>query len=473
VLGRTPSEQHDEPGSAGRRGEGAHGCGTVALRGAGAVMRFRASEVAAAVGGHLVGPDVEVDGAAIDSRRVTGGELFVPVVAERDGHDFVGAARAAGAAAYLTARSPAGGTAVVVDDTLAALTALGRAARARLPEPVLAITGSVGKTSVKDLLAAVLGLRGPVAVSDKSFNNELGVPLTLVGAPGGSWAAVVEMGARAPGDLRLLCSIARPTVGVVTAVAAVHTETFGTVDDVARAKAELVEALPAHGTAVLNADDARVRAMAGVTVASVLTFGMSPEADVSAEAVEVDAQLRASFHLRSPAGPAAVRLGVPGRHQVGNALAAAAAALGCGAGLDEVAAGLERARLSEWRMALTRSEAGAVILNDAYNANPTSTAAALRALAELDAERRVAVLGTMAELGNSSASEHRRVAALAAELGIRVVAVAEPAYGCELVDDIDAAVGALGSLGKGDAVLVKGSRVAGLERLAARLTEPT
>lgn len=190
-------------------------------------MRLRTSEVAAAVGGDLVGPDVEVDGAVIDSRLVTGGELFVPVVAGRDGHDFVGAARAAGAAAYLTARSPEGGTAVVVDDTVAALAALGRAARARLPEPVVAITGSVGKTSVKDLLGAVLGRRGPTAVSDKSFNNELGVPLSLVGSPEGSWAAVVEMGARAPGDLRTLCAIARPTVGVVTAVAPVHTETFG------------------------------------------------------------------------------------------------------------------------------------------------------------------------------------------------------------------------------------------------------
>lgn len=435
-------------------------------------MRLRASEVATAVGGRLVGPDVEVDGAAIDSRLVTGGELFVPIVADRDGHQFVGAALAAGAAAYLTARSPEGGTAVVVDDTVAALAALGRAARARLPEPVVAITGSVGKTSVKDLLGAVLRRRGPTAVSDKSFNNELGVPLTLVRAPEGSWAAVLEMGARARGDLRLLCSIARPTVGVVTAVGAVHTETFGTVEEVARAKAELVEALPPQATAVLNADDPRVRAMAGLTEATVLRFAMTPDADVWAGAVEVDRRLRVSFRLQSPVGEAEIRLGVPGRHQVANALAAAAAALACGVDLDDVVAGLEQARLSEWRMALARSPAGAVILNDAYNANPTSTAAALRALAELDAERRVAVLGTMAELGESSVNEHRRVAALAAELGIRVVAVGEPAYGSELVGDIDAALGALGPLGEGDAVLVKGSRVAGLERLAARLTAP-
>ena len=431
-------------------------------------MRFRASEVAAAVGGRLVGADVDVEGAAIDSRLVTGGELFVPVVAARDGHDFVAAALDAGAAAYLTARGPVGGTAVVVDDTSAALTALGRAARARLPDRVVAVTGSVGKTSVKDLARAILGRRGPIAASARSFNNELGVPLTLAGAPDEAWAAVVEMGSRGRGDLRLLCSIARPTVGVVTVVAPVHTETFGTVDDVARAKAELVEALPAHGTAVLNADDPRVRAMAGVTAASVVTFGTG-DADVSAGAVELDGQLRASFRLRCPAGEADVRLEVPGRHQIGNALAATAAALATGATLDDVVRGLEGARLSEWRMALGRSPHGALVLNDAYNANPTSTGAALRALAELDAERRVAVLGTMAELGETSADEHRAVAALAADLGIRVVAVAEPAYGTELVDDMDAAIAALGPLGDGDAVLVKGSRVARLERLAARL----
>ncbi|MDP9019332.1 MAG: UDP-N-acetylmuramoyl-tripeptide--D-alanyl-D-alanine ligase [Actinomycetota bacterium] len=435
-------------------------------------MRFRASEVAAAVGGRLVGPDVDVDGAAIDSRLVTTGQLFVPVVAGRDGHDFVAAALEAGAAAYLTARGPEGGTAVVVDDTVAALAALGRAARARLPGRVVAITGSVGKTSVKDLLGAILRRRGPIAASARSFNNELGVPLTLAGAPVQAWAAVVEMGSRARGHLRLLCSIARPTVGVVTAVAPVHTETFGTVDDVARAKAELVEALPAHGTAVLNADDPRVRAMAKATVASVLTFGTTEDAAVSAGAVELDAQLRPSFRLWSPAGEADVRLGVSGRHQVGNALAAAAAALAAGAELDDVVEGLGEARLSEWRMALGRSPDGALILNDAYNANPTSTVAALRALAELDAERRMAVLGTMAELGETSEGEHRAVAALAAELGVRLLAVDEPAYGAELVDDVDAALEALGPLGQGDAVLVKGSRVAGLERLAARLLAP-
>ncbi len=423
-------------------------------------------------GGQLIGADVEVDGVAIDSRRLGDGQLFVPVVAGRDGHDFIPDALAAGAPAYLSHRPPRYGTAVVVDDTLAALAALGRHARSRLGDRVVAVTGSVGKTSVKDLLAAALGARWLTSASTGSFNNELGVPLTLLAAPDGVEAVVVEMGARAPGDLRLLCDLAQPTVGVVTRVGLVHTQTFGTLQQVARAKAELVESLPASGTAVLNADDPLVAAMAAATSASVLRFGLAPAAEVTAEGVVLDDELRPSFTMRSPWGDAEVRLSVRGRHQVTNALAAAAGALACDVDPAAVADGLARASLSPWRMDLVRSPSGALVLNDAYNANPVSVAGALRALAELDADRRIAVLGTMAELGDVSAREHRAVAALAAELGIRVVAVGEPAYGGEVVGGPDEALAALGPLGEGDAVLVKGSRVAGLERLAARLSAP-
>ena len=229
-------------------------------------MELRTSEIARATGGRLVGADVVVSGAAIDSRLVTGGELFVPVTAERDGHDFVGAAVAGGAAAYLSARpvpAPAGDApAIEVDDTVGALGALGAHARGRLPDRVVGVTGSVGKTSVKDLLAAALGARWRTAAGAGSFNNELGVPLTILGAAARTEALVVEMGARGAGHVADLCAIARPTVGVVTAVAAAHTETFGSLDEVAEAKGELVEALPAAGTAVLNADDPRVAAMA-------------------------------------------------------------------------------------------------------------------------------------------------------------------------------------------------------------------
>ena len=435
------------------------------------------SEVAAATGGRLVGPDVTVTGAAIDSRLVCGGELFVAVVAERDGHDFVGAALAAGAAAVLTSRPAAdvapspGTTAVEVADTVAALSALGAHARDRLDATVggrvVGVTGSVGKTSVKDLLGVALGARWRTVASAGSFNNELGVPLTLLGAPAGTEAAVVEMGARGPGHIASLCAVARPSVGVVTRVAAVHTETFGTIDGVAAAKGELVAALPGEGTAVLNAADPRVAAMAGRTRARVLTFGEGGA--VRAEAVRLDRELRPAFRLATPWGGTDVRLAARGGQMVENALAAAAAALACDVPLDDVAGALAAGTVSRWRMELTTLASGARVLNDAYNANPTSMAAALRALAALEAGRRLAVLGVMAELGESSEADHRAVGDLARELGIEVVAVGVPAYGGTLVPDVAGAVAALDGLGAGDAVLLKGSRVAGLERVAAAL----
>jgi UDP-N-acetylmuramoyl-tripeptide--D-alanyl-D-alanine ligase len=436
------------------------------------------SEVAAATGGRLVGPDVTVAGAAIDSRVVRGGELFIAVMAERDGHDFAGAALSAGAGAVLTSRPATdvvpdtGATAVEVADTMVALAALGAHARGRLDATagprVVGITGSVGKTSVKDLLAGALATRWRTAASAGSFNNELGVPLTLLGADDGTEAAVVEMGARSPGHVAALCEMARPLVGVVTRVAAVHTETFGSIDAVAAAKGELVAALPRRGTAVLNAGDPRVAAMAPLTDAEVLSFGEGGA--VRAEDVRLDGELRPAFRLATPWGRIDVRLAARGLHMVDNALAAAAAALACAAPLDGVADALASGTVSHWRMELITLRSGARILNDAYNANPTSMAAALRALAALDASRRVAVLGEMAELGPTGEADHRAVGDLARELGIEVVAVGVPAYGGMLVPDVAGAVAALRALGPGDAALLKGSRVAGLERVAAALT---
>jgi UDP-N-acetylmuramoyl-tripeptide--D-alanyl-D-alanine ligase len=438
-------------------------------------VELRTSEIAGATAGRLVGRDLVVRGVGIDSRLVTGGELFVPVVAERDGHDFVAAAVAAGAAAYLSSRPVGDGepepgvAAIEVGDTVAALAALGRMARTRVPDRVVGVTGSVGKTSVKDLLAAALGARWSTVASAGSFNNELGVPLTLLSAGEATEALVVEMGARGRGHIASLCAIARPTVGVVTAVAAVHTAMFGSLDEVAAAKGELVEALDASGVAVLNADDPRVAAMAGHTAARVVRYGWAPGADVRAEAAGHDGELRPRFRLVSPWGAADVALAVRGEHMVGNALAAAAAALACDVPVEAVAAGLGKAELSRWRMELVRLPSGARVINDAYNANPASMAAALRALVGLDARRRVAVLGLMAELGEASDAGHRAVGDLARELGIEVVAVDAPAYGGTAVAGIDEAVAALGPLGEGDAVLLKASRVVGLERLVSRL----
>ncbi len=433
-------------------------------------MELRTSDLATALGGRLDGPDATVDGASHDSRAIAAGQLFIPIVAGRDGHEFIEVALASGAAAYLTSGPLRGGTAIVVSDTIAALQAAGRHARSLLPDLVVGITGSVGKTSVKDLLAAVLATTMTTAASERSFNNELGVPLTLLNAPDGTEAVVVEMGARNLGHIAELCAIAAPTIGIVTRVAAVHTEAFGSLEDVARAKGELIEALPASGTAILNAADPAVAAMAGRTAARTVTYGRDGE--VRADEVVLAEDLRARFVLRSPWGDHDVRLSVRGSHQVENALAAAAAALASGVDVADVSAGLAGARLSPWRMDLATASSGAKILNDAYNANPTSMAAALESLAALPAGRRTAVVGLMAELGEREAADHAAIGDLARALGIRLIAVSAPDYGGEDVASIEDAVALLGPIDDGDAILIKGSRVAGLEVLAARLLEP-
>ncbi|MDE0612864.1 MAG: UDP-N-acetylmuramoyl-tripeptide--D-alanyl-D-alanine ligase [bacterium] len=432
-------------------------------------MRLMASEVAQATSGRLVGPDVEVTGTSIDSRTLALGELFVPVVAERDGHDFIDDALAAGAAAYLTAMPPRRATAVVVDDTADALAELGRYARSKFDGPVVGITGSVGKTSVKDMAAAAIGADRSTHASPMSFNNELGVPLTLANCPEDAEAVVVEMGARGMGHIAWLCSLARPTVGVVTSVGAAHTELFGTVEAVAEAKGELVESLDRSGVAVLNADQPLVAAMAGRTEATVLTFGRAA-GDIRASRVSLDDGLCPRFRLETPAGRTKVALRACGEHMVENALAAAAAALAVGVEVAQIAAGLGSALLSPWRMEVTELSSGAVLINDAYNANPMSMAAGLRSLAAVDRRRRVAVLGVMAELGDRAATEHAAIGNLARELGIEVIPVATADYGLTPVADASAAVAALGQVDGDTAVLVKASRAAGLEVVATALS---
>ena len=440
-------------------------------------VRFALSEVAGIVGGELIGAEVEIDGVSVDSRTLRSGELFVPLVAERDGHDFVGDAAEAGATACLARRDRMDGLGVpaaplvVVDDTDRALRRLAAAARDRFSGTVVAITGSVGKTSTKDLLAAALGVAGPVRASPASFNNSIGVPLTLLGATGAERALVAEIGTNAPGEIADLAGLARPDVAVVTAVSAAHTEAFGTLEAVAAEKSDLLAALAETGTAVLNADDHRVAAMAARTGARVVSYGFEA-GDLRAADVALDDLLRPSFVMVTPWGRAPVRLRASGLHNAHNALAAAAAALVLGVDIGAVAAGLGRAELSPWRMAVSTSPSGALVINDAYNANPASAAAALRALAAAPARRRVAVLGVMAELGDRHDAEHAAVADLATELGVELVAVGEAAYGSPPVPDAAAALAALGPLGPGDAVLIKGSRVAALESLATALLQP-
>lgn len=430
-------------------------------------VRLDTAEIAALTGGEVVGDVVVAEGATIDSRAVTPGALFVPVVADRDGHVFIAAAVEGGAVAYLTQGPPlddVGAPAVRVADTSAALTALGASVRDRIPT-VIGVTGSVGKTSVKDLAAAALSVRHRTTASYRSFNNDLGVPLTLVNAPEGTEVAVVEMGARGYGHIARLCEVARPDIAVVTAVAHAHTELFGTIDDVAEAKAELVQSLGADGAAVLKETDERVRAMARHTNADIVTYGIE-RGDVRVTELHLDGHLRPRFRLVTPEGVISLQLSVHGRHNAENAAAAVAIALLAGSTLDEAAEGLSRAQMSPFRMALHTTPSGAIVVNDAYNANPESMRAALRSLADLECERRTAVLGVMAELGDIAEDEHLAITRLAHDLGIEVLAVDAPLYGVDTVADVDAAAERLGPLGPGDAVLLKGSRVAGLERLA-------
>ena len=266
-------------------------------------MRFSTSELAAQLGAELVGPDVFVEGASIDSRTTRPGQLFVPIVAERDGHDFVRSALRAGAPAYLTSGGPAGATAIIVPDTAGALMHLGRVARGRVANGVVGITGSVGKTTTKDLLHQCLATSFRTAASERSFNNELGLPLTLLNAPDDVQWVVLEMGARDVGHITRLAEVARPDVGIVTGVAMAHVEYFGDLDGVARAKGELVQALPATGVAVLNVDDPRVAAMAAVSPCPVLGYAVtSAEADVRAGSVDLDGELRPRFLLTTPWG---------------------------------------------------------------------------------------------------------------------------------------------------------------------------
>lgn len=429
-------------------------------------MKVKTSELAAATGGQLIGNDVTFSGATSDGREVQNGQLFVPIRGSRNGHDYIAQAISAGAVAYLTDRRVVkGATAIKVSDTVKALGVLGSLVRSRLPNYVIGITGSCGKTSTKDLLTHILEDLGPVTANRSSFNNEIGTPLTIANAVADTEFTIVEMGARHPGNISYLAGIARPTVGVVTNVGFAHMGTFGDLDVVARTKGELIEALPGGGTAVLNYADERVLAMGKLTKARVLTFGID-NADVYASRVQLDRQLKPSFRLHTPDGSAPVHMNVRGRHQVINAVAGAAAAYAVGARMEHMVLGLEKAVLSPNRMELITIGGGAVILNDSYNANPTSMAAALSALHSYEASgRKIAVLGEMAELGKASRDQHELIAEQARVMGIELITVQAPEYGPKTHKDVKKAAKALGRLHPGDVVLVKGSRVAEMETL--------
>ncbi|WP_329331484.1 UDP-N-acetylmuramoyl-tripeptide--D-alanyl-D-alanine ligase [Streptomyces sp. NBC_00663] len=446
------------------------------------MIPLRLAEIAEIVGGTTVGDSsVTVTAPAVlDSRQADPGGLFVAFAGARaDGHDYAEQAGRAGAVAVLGSR-PTPLPTVVVKDVRSALHMLAAQVVARLREglTVVAVTGSQGKTGTKDLLAAVLSEAGPTVATVGSLNNELGVPLTMLRAQAATRFLVLEMGARHVGDIAALTGLVAPDIPVVLNVGVAHLGEFGSRAAIARTKSELVQGLAPGGTAVLNADDPRVTAMRALTDGPVVTFGRAAHADVRVLDLSLDRLGRPSCTLRTPTGSAHVTLPLIGAHQALNAAAAVAAALAAGVPLALATAALTTATLSPWRLEPRDLACGATLLNDSYNANPDSTRAALDALAAIEGERRIAVLGAMLELGDDSEAEHRGVGTYAAARADVVAAVGEGARPIAdgageralVLADNDAAVHWLRDhLATGDVVLVKASRGARLDEVAAAL----
>lgn len=457
------------------------------------MIALSVAEIADLVGGTVVdaGPGLRIDGPAfLDSRNPLPGGLFVAFEGERvDGHDYAAAAVEGGAAAVLGSRAT-GVPTVVVDDTRAALQELARQVLVRLRESgtgltVVAITGSQGKTTAKDMLARVLADEGPAVATAGSFNNELGLPLTVLRATRETRYLVLEMGARGIGHLVELCAIAPPDVSLVLNVGKAHIGEFGSQANIALAKGELVESLGPEGSAVLNLDDPLVAAMASRTSARVKTFGRSPDAEVRLGVVALDDLGRPSFDLTHRGETEHITLRLLGEHQALNAAAVTATALAVGLPFGRVAAGLRAiTHLSRWRMQLLERRDGLIVINDAYNANPDSMQAALHTLARLGGQgrRTIAVLGEMRELGDQAEEEHRQVGLLADRLDVDLVLiVGEGARGVHdaLVElrgrdtrtrHVDTTTQAgewlRENVGGPDVVLIKASRGERLERVA-------
>jgi UDP-N-acetylmuramoyl-tripeptide--D-alanyl-D-alanine ligase len=453
-------------------------------------LPLTAAEIAAVTGGRLIRPsDRPIHGAAVDSRQVSPGNLFVALAGERtDGHRFLSQAVAAGAAALLVHDLPAAAQAdlgdadvavIAVPDTLLGLHAVATAWRARFSLLVVGVTGSIAKTSTKEAIAAVLARRYTTLKSEGNQNNEIGLPLTVLGIGPEHEVAVLEMGMYVGGEIAQLAAIARPHIGVVTAVREVHLSRIGSIEAVEQAKGELLDALPADGTAVLNADDPRVRRMGDRTAARSITYGFAPDADVRAEDVVAAGLDGMRFSLVAPAGRVAVSTPALGRHGVHNGLAAAAVGTALGLDLELIALGLRDGWYAPHRGQIVRV-GDTVILDDSYNASPASMLAALELLATLPG-RHVAVLGEMLELGDAHDRGHREVGEAAARVADLVVVVGSGAAGIAdgaaalgdavvSVADREAALAELRRLLRpGDSVLVKASRGAALEWIVESL----
>lgn len=450
------------------------------------MIPLMASEIATIVGGQLVGDDVLVTSdPTINSESATPGSLFVAIKGERvDGHDYVESAFRNGAVLALAEKS-VNARHILVSDSIRALGALAKEVRVRLSQmQVVAITGSQGKTTTKELLAAILSSHAPTVAPLGNFNNELGLPLSLLRCDENTRYAIVEMGARHIGDIESLCDIARPNIGVVLRVGAAHIGEFGGIEKVAQAKSELISSLDKDATAILGLYDSFTPKMAALHSGNVLTFGEVSGADIRAADIEIR-EGRPHFDLVTPAGRTSVALRLIGAHQIANSLAAASAAHALGISLDDIASALSVAEShAKWRMELHELE-DLLIINDSYNASPDSMEAALRTLALFAQERggeSWAFLGKMHELGESSAVEHQRIGTLAQELGIdHLVCVNTPEFSesisanaslsVHLCADQNEALKLSEEMNRGDVALFKASRSERLEELCSAVTE--
>ena len=414
-----------------------------------------------------------VTGYSTDSRTTVKGDLFIPLIAERDGHDFIQDAISSGAVGHLYSHGTAQKNGIKVNSTIEALHTLANEVIRKLDPIGIGITGSVGKTTTKDMIRECLNPSFEVWASERSFNNEIGVPLTILSSPPETEYLILEMGARGVGHIKKLCQIANPKVGVVTCIGNAHSEFFGGIANTINAKGELVESLDRDSLAVLNYDDLNVRQLGSRTSAEILLYGMEG-GDVVAENIMLNPSLKASFDLRSPWGSLEIQLNAPGKHNVTNALAAAAVAMHAGAPISTVATGLESVEISPLRMEISETPNGILIINDAYNANPLSMKAALSSLVSTGRKNLIAVLGVMAELGDDHISCHKEIGEIARSNDVHVISLNVKEYGGELVSSFDEAYRTVEDKiqePENTALLLKGSRVTGLETLAQKFSK--